>query len=232
MSEFADYIKIIQTNHKALNFTVYKVEEPILESKYGSINLVKIVGGDKPLIVIPGYSTKSFITMTNKLLEGINSIKEYTIYIVCWGDRIKELSSNITKDKDSSEHYQLNEKFRAELAHIMDKILRNYFGDTNISILGKSAGGGVTLYIASINHNVKEIFLCAPATTTGGTLLEDRKDIRILLSWNKDDDIIPHTNSDDFIADFEKQDNDYYFYLYDTGGHELNVHFLSEIKSK
>ena len=98
--------------------------------------------------------------------------------------------------------------------------------------MGKSAGGAIAMYIAKMNLFVDRLFLCAPGTNTGGTLLKDRigrHPLDIKLSWNKDDTVIHSDEHKIFVSDFEKQGNTFLFYLYDEGGHELNVNFLMEL---
>ena len=223
---------------KKINLPKYKIQtiqEPLLNSKYGNINIVTIeCKGSKPLVVIPGYSTKSFITMFEKLIEGYEYINTYSsIYVVCWGSTIKELSQEVIKDLTLTQDiFEKNEEFRIEMANILDKILRSPpLNLQDITLLGKSAGGGVSMYIASNNKNVKELLLCCPATMYHGMVLENRKDILIKLSWNEDDDIIPYETYEYFERDFKINKNKYKMYLYETGGHELNVEFLRDIIS-
>ena len=239
MSELSNYIDTLRTKYPFLNFKIHDVVESTLNENYGVINIIHITNTSpesrEPLIVIPGYSFKSFTGMTNVLLEGSIASDKYNIHVINWGDRVKELSIDVSKDLESEEEkYKANDVFRMKMANILDKILRSedmgFTQDgTNISLLGKSAGGGVALYIAKVNHYVNKLFLCAPSTNTNGTLVEDRKDLEIKLSWNKDDNTIPYEKHKDFIIDFENQHNRYTLYLYETGGHELNSEFVKEL---
>ncbi len=68
--------------------------------------------------------------------------------------------------------------------------------------------------------------LCCPGISERGRPLINRLDLDIRLSWNEDDDVIPFKVSEELINDFELQGNNYQFYSYSTGGHELNVEFL------
>ena len=99
----------------------------------------------------------------------------------------------------------------------------------SISLLGKSAGGGVAIYITMLNTDVNNLFLACPGILHHGKPLENRIDINIKLSWNRDDDKIPYTSAQHFINDFEAQEQEYAFYSYMTGGHELNPRFLKEL---
>ena len=238
MSEVTEYIDTMRTKYPFLHFKIRDVVEPTLNENYGTINIIHVnhqESNKNQLIVIPGYSFKSFTSMTNILLEGSIASEKYNIFIINWGDKIKELSTLVTKDIEKEEDkYKANEDFRMKMANILDKILRSddmgfIQEGTNISLLGKSAGGGVALYIASVNHYVNKLYLCAPATTTNGTLVKDRKDLDIKISWNKDDNMIPFEKLNDFIIDFNNQHNRYTQYTYESGGHELNPLFVKEL---
>jgi hypothetical protein len=240
MSEIYEYIKVSEGKHPDLKFSIYNISEPLLNDKYGVISFIKITyetSALEPLIMIPGYSNRSFMTMTDKLLGSFQSIKrKYSmVYLINWGNRIKDLSSEVINGiTNIEEQYRINEIFRSELAVVVDKILRSkdmglLSEKKNFALLGKSAGGGIALYIASMNHLVNKLFLCAPGTTTNGSVVKDRKDLDIKLSWNKDDTIIPFDENKKFITTFNKQKNKFSFFPYDMGGHELNGEFVKEL---
>ena len=233
-------LDILETKFNSIfkkhKYTIYDINEPILNNKYGIINIVKMNLDNKKgpcLIVVPGYSMDSMVTIFEKLLEGFNYIKDIysSLYIVNWGQTIKDLSSNITKGlTDQDEMYQLNEDFRIDLASVLDKIIRSMDLKCDITILGKSAGGGVSIYMAKMDtsHNIKTLLLCCPGTIGGGKPLKDRKDLKIALSWNEDDNKIPFQTYTKFEEDFVEQNNNYKIFLYKKGGHELNTLFLKE----
>ena len=126
--------------------------------------------------------------------------------------------------------YQLNENFRIDLASVLDKIIRSMDLKCNITLLGKSADSGVSIYMAKIDsaHIIKTLLLCCPVTIGGGKPLEDRKDLKIALSWNEDDNKIPFQTYTKFEEDFVEQNNNYKIFLYKKGGHELNTMFLKD----
>ena len=47
--------------------------------------------------------------------------------------------------------------------------------------------------------------------------------------WCKDDDILPYTIYKELLSDFDKQNKEYSFYSYNTGGHDLNPRFILEL---
>ena len=60
---------------------------------------------------------------------------------------------------------------------------------------------------------------------------EYRKDLPILMMWNKDDNKLDYNIYKEFIKTFEKNGNDYKFYSYDTGGHDFNYDFIEKDNS-
>ena len=234
MSELKDYLDKCQNNYNFddYDFNIYNIEEPNLLKKYGTIKIVKVklLGKGGPFVVIPGYSFKSFCSMIQKIFKGFDYIKDkYSdFYMISWSPEIKELSIEVSKNvEDEDTKFRLNEQFRIEMAHVVDKILRSPPMDfKNFTLMGKSAGGGVSIYIASMNEEVKTLLLCCPGIYERGKPLANRVDLDIRLSWNEDDDVIPFKVSEDLIKDFKEQGNSYKFYSYPTGGHELNVEFL------
>ena len=81
------------------------------------------------------------------------------LYMIQWSSEIKELSEKLIEDvKDINIKYEINEKYRTELAEIIDKILRSSdMKLDNFELMGKSAGGGVAAYVAQMNKNVNRL---------------------------------------------------------------------------
>jgi pimeloyl-ACP methyl ester carboxylesterase len=59
---------------------------------------------------------------------------------------------------DVKEQYIINEKFRIMLADLANKIIKTN-KINKFTLLGKSAGGGVAIYIAKKNKQVKNLYL-------------------------------------------------------------------------
>ena len=75
MQAIKDLLTTLKVNDTKYNIAMFS--SPQLEGQYGEINLVKISLNNKEgmdLLVIPGYSFKSFTTMLTKLIEGIEFI--------------------------------------------------------------------------------------------------------------------------------------------------------------
>jgi len=214
-------------------YELLTVSHPKIEEKYGTISIVKItldITINKPIIYIPGYSNESFETGFNILMENFYHYKhKYSVlYAVCWGSTIKKESAAYSKDaKNQEEEYTLNEDFRIKLANILDKIIRSPSMDIhNITVIAKSAGAGVGIHLASFNDRIRKLYIACPGTNDYGQALENRKDLPILMMWNKDDNKLDYNIYKEFIKTFEKNGNDYKFYSYDTGGHDFNYDFI------
>ena len=193
--------------------------------EYGSINILQITLENKdalPLVSICGYSYASFENGARILMSGYEHLKtKYScIYMICWTDEIKEITSN-TSDRDK------HDEFKSIFAGILNKILHK-LEITKCSVLGKSAGGGISIYLTSINPDVQYLYLACPALTLRAKPLENRQ-VPIKLMWCKDDTILPYSIHQDFLSDFEKQKKEYSFYSYNKGGHELYEPFILEL---
>jgi len=235
MTNIKEFIEKCGYDLSENEYKVHKLEEPNLNKKYGSIKVLSIKLNKpegNPLIVIPGYSHKSFCTMLKIILEGFINIKDkYSeLLMFQWSPEIKETSEKIIQDiYDKEIKYEINEAFRIELSKILDKILRS--PDMKLDkfdLMGKSAGGGVAAYIAKINENVNKLILISPGSISHGENLKDFKK-KIILSWNKDDPVILKDEIDQYIENFKKNNNKYKYYSFEKGGHEINLDLLDKL---
>ena len=170
------------------------------------------------------------MTGFDKLMDGFDHIKsKYSVmYALCWGSTVKKLTTDYSAHiKDEDEAFKLNEEIRIKLAHVLDKILRSPdMTLTNMTLFAKSAGAGVSIHIASMNLEVKSLYISCPGTNTRGSVLSDRKDLPIFFAWNEDDNKLPYVIHKEFIKVFDKNGNNYMFYSYEKGGHEFNSEFI------
>jgi len=234
MSEIASYL---QTKSQIQgNYDLLIVEHPDIEEQYGTISIVRITLNNKenkPLVTVFGYSNDSFMTGFNLLMDEFDSYKDkYSVmYAVCFGSTIKKLTTNYSAGiKDDEEAFQKNEEIRIKIAHVLDKILRSPKMElTNMTIFAKSAGAGVSIHVASMNKEVKSLYISCPGTSTRGGVLSDRKDLPIYFAWNEDDDKLPYVIHKEFIKVFDKNGNNYKFFSYKTGGHEFNPEFIRKL---
>jgi predicted esterase len=235
MTDIKEFIEKCGFEFKENEYNIYKFEEPNLNKKYGSIKVLSIKlnkSNGNPIIVIPGYSHKSFCSMLKIILEGLINIKEkYSeLFMFQWSPEIKETSEKIIEDiYDKEIKYEINEAFRIELSKILDKILRSPDMKLNkFDLMGKSAGGGVAAYVAKMNEHVNKLILISPGSISYGENLKEFKN-KIILSWNEDDPIILKDEIDQYIENFKKNDNKYKYYSFEKGGHEINLDLLDKL---
>lgn len=235
MSEIADYLST--KDQIKGRYRILTASEPKIEKQFGTITFIECKldkEETKPLVIIPGYSDKSFLSGFDKLMDEFDSYKDkYSImYVVCWGSTVKNVTDEYSKSagNNKEEQYKLNEEIRIKLADVLNKILKSSdMALTNITLFGKSAGGGVSIHVAAMNPEVKYLYISCPGTNNFGRALINKKELPIKLAWNKDDDKLPYSESQQFIEVFKTNQNDFTFYLYETGGHEFNPLFIQEL---
>ena len=235
MSDIKEFIEKCGFDFAENIYKVYKFEEPNLNKKYGSIKVlsIKLNKSDGiPVVVVPGYSHKSFCTMLKIILEGLDNIKDkYSqLFMFMWSPEIKETSEKLIENViDKNIRYEINEKYRIELANILNKILKSQNMNLDkFDLIGKSAGGGITAYVAQMNNNVNRLILISPGSISHGENLKDFKN-KIILSWNKDDPIILYEEIEQYIENFKKNNNNYKYYSFEKGGHEINIGLLEKL---
>jgi hypothetical protein len=219
MSEITEFLK------KFENLKNYEI------SKYDKMKLIKITisTNNKPLVIIPPYSFDGFTKIMDTINNNFDIIKKKynIIYVIVWNDEIKKESQKITSGiSDIKQQYIINEKYRVMLADLANKIIKTN-KINKFTLLGKSAGGGVAIYIAKKNKQVTNLFLICPAILK--TTIKLNKEIRIILSWNRDDDKIPYEKSSPLIKNYINNKNNFMFVSYETGGHELHEDFFKSI---
>lgn len=231
MSEIRDFLATKQPIQG--KYEILTVSHPKIEENYGTISIVKVTldhKDNKPLVVVPGYSNDSFESGFDIIMQGFDHIKsKYSVmYAFCWGSTIKKVTKDYSAhEKDEDKAFALNEEIRIMLAHVLDKILRSpELALMNITLLAKSAGAGVSIHVASMNPEVKFLFIACPGTNSRGRPLAQRTELSIKMMWNKDDDKLPYDISQQFIDVFTVQGNNFEFISYDIGGHEFNLEFI------
>jgi len=234
MQAIKDLLTKLKVDDAKYNIAMFS--SPQLEEQYGEINLLKIPLNNKEgmdLLVIPGYSFRSFSTMLTTIIEGMSFIenKYRNIYMINWGDKVKEISQHAGEGLPEDQKFIKQDEFRQKLATVVDKLIRSQdLTLQNFTILAKSAGGGVSFFLAAINSEVKVFLVCCPGITNRGAVLASRKDLEIHLAWNKDDDFIKYEIHAEIMEQLHSQGNTVTFHSYEVGGHELNIKFLEDTK--
>lgn len=234
----------------AAEINIQSFSHPKIEEKFGEINLTTIPLNNPsgmPLLVIPGYSFNSFETMLTKIKEGFEYLenKYSVIHMINWGDKVKKdntVEEETLTEEQKFKKFEENEQYRIELAKLMNKCISSPdLNLKNFAILGKSAGGGVSMHMTGANHEVKKLFVCCPGTNSNGSTLVGNPDVKIYISWNTNDEKLPCEFLERFKEQMSKQGSNFQSFRYDLGppmpvtketpsGHELNVQFLKDIK--
>jgi len=232
MQAIKDLLTSLKFDESKYNIAMFS--SPQLEEQYGEINLLKISLNNKEgmdLLVIPGYSFRSFSTMLTTIIDGMSFIenKYKNIYMINWGEKVKTFSQTVGEGLPNDQKFIKQDEYREKLALVVDKLIRSRdLTLQNFTILAKSAGGGVSFFLAGINPEVKVFLVCCPGITNRGTVLASRKDLVIHLAWNKDDDFIDYKIHAEIMHQLQSQGNTVTFHSYEKGGHELNVKFLED----
>jgi len=190
---------------------------------------IKISDNNNPLVIIPPYSFDGFTKIMDTINNNFEIIKKkYNImYIFFWTEDVKKKSLSIINGvTDIKEQYNINEKYRIELANQANNIIKK-LKIKKFTLLGKSAGGGIAIYITKKNKNITDLLLICPGLNKPNIKLN--KEVNIVLSWNIDDDKIPYENSLLLIKNYIKNKNKFKFISFESGGHELHENFFPSI---
>jgi hypothetical protein len=266
MSEQTKQIEKKLIDLKVKEYNIAMFSSPKLDDQYGEIDLLTIplnnevstgdndmiytkislnnTGSDLPdLLVLPGFSIDSHNDMLGILIKGKEFIKDRfrTMYMFNFGEKNRTKSKVCSAGLAGDAKYEKEDEFKKELAVIVDKLIRSSgLNLRNFTVLAKSAGGGIAFFLAGINPEVKVLMAACPGFHNNGTVVKDRKDLKIYIMWNMDDEYLNYNeekNEDgtikkskriEIMKQLELQGNDVTFYSYDDGGHELNIKFLED----
>ncbi len=157
-----------------------------------AISIITIDGNPKKeteLIIIPGFSNSSYDRNYKTLFEyydtklDVNKFKK--VHLIKFQDN-EEFSIRDFHGKLLEEDVYLENKLYKKLAKIISKKLKS----NKYTILAKSAGGGVGIYLSKlIRSHLNKLLLFAPGV---GYINNDLKKLRlhknkIIVGWNKED---------------------------------------------
>ena len=207
----------------------FKTKTMILKIKFNCFKLRNetLEENSRPLFVLPGYSTQSFgwtISRTSKYRKEIFSQGFSDIYVFDFtgiGGRKEnedpgiELQKVIKKDNPENPH-AIDDMYQLIAKHIKESILSVF---NNISLLGRSAGGGLSLHIA-LTHQlpVKGLNVACPGVDMkriAEIIPMAKKDLPIRLSFASKDKKVP-IDGPDGGTNLSKLffDNDYSDFIY------------------
>ena len=179
------------------DFTLDKKEEDVKVNYY--VNHMKINNRRGPanyLVIIPGYSVKSFCWDVESVLQyqSILVEKGFTDVLIFNLGGCKEPKSKFSKVGKRDELDQLITKYvKMCLVEAF-----NFTEKTNCALLGRSAGGGIAIRLSSDKNNtfIKKLYLMAPGhdnTGLSGFLSGVGKDkkIPVRIGWVECDNKVP-----------------------------------------
>lgn len=186
---------------KLSDFELLKYNRPLLLLKtkinYSIIKMNFKGNKSKPeLVVLPGYSNKSICWTVSRINTYINTFPELVknkfnaIYIINY-ENVKPI-----QDAKKEQRNELDKQITEHTYQIIKDL-----NITNLSLLGRSAGGGIALQL--INMNGLNITACYLACAGGNiNLFEDylknpnsNKNIKIVLGWSLNDKKIPFSKT-------------------------------------
>lgn len=149
----------------------------------------KLKGNGNTIFVIPGYSDKSIYWTVGRMNRFIkdypNIFNQYRELYIINLQNTKPIQENIVnKSENKSEK---REEFDNQIANHINKIINSL--KKNITLLGRSAGGGQAIRVSILNDNIKSLFLASPGHKKSGfeEYLKTSKKIPIVLSYVEQD---------------------------------------------
>ena len=115
---------------------------------------------DKPLIIIPGFSDKSFGWTVGRIDSNKELLLTKYTYIYIIDNSSIDKTPNILEKDYGIEQY----KTYIEIAKIYNHLLKSIVENNNFSVLGRSAGGGIAMMLSlgEIGEKINEMYLAAP----------------------------------------------------------------------
>lgn len=199
------------------------------------------------LIVIPGFSNDSFTRNYNTLFKRpeikLKKSSFEKIILIRFNPQIREFHQKLFKEFEQKYHGFVENKLYKNLSKNIFKNLnkKNYLNShQNIVIIGKSAGGGVALYLSLlIKEQLNKLFLFAP----GIKYIDQDSDIKldsikskITIGWNNEDTKVKYESIkpvlDNFGLQVTKYNQDSTIHdLIDDTQHEINTLFIKLINN-
>ena len=195
MSFYEEFIaQCDNLNIVAEGFELKKItsENSSIEEKFGTFHIIFKIFENAHLknlpnlVVLPGFSLKSFCGSTNVIFNNLEYIMNHfsSLYIICYDDaKIKSLQKTactirdkFLEDKsitlyDISDQSKYTEAYMPEIAMneniaiCIDKILRSpVINLSNVHLLGKSASGGVAIHTIDKSDIYTGLYLTVPSS--------------------------------------------------------------------
>jgi hypothetical protein len=199
---------------------------------------------EKPhnLIIIPGFSEQAYTNNKSTLFEWYDTKLDKDLFnelsLIKFSPQVKKLSQDIFQEGKIIDESLENYLYKKCAEIIYNNVVRN---NKKYIILGKSAGGGVSLYLAQKLKTPKQLshlFLFAPGIKYIGSDkgLKIGKKLKIYVGWNNDDKKVKHLEHLPVLqSKVQITDNSIYEKLdspisegIDTQ-HEINTKFIEKV---
>ena len=186
-------------------------EEDIIHNFNFRIVKFNLKQAGKKLFVLPGFSSTSLCWTVGRINRFKDIIKEkgfseiYIFEFLNVKDIMGKLKGNFLFNKDQTQKEQQTNynKFNNSVAILVDKIIRsNINDDEKVSILGRSAGGGIAIFLFELHTNyIDGLNLAAPGYDPTGLSEEVIDKIKTLkpkirLSISSKDIKVPNEETD------------------------------------
>lgn len=177
-----------------------KSKDPFLlndkEITYRLIQLSLNESGKK-LIVIPGFSKKSYswtIGRINRFLKDYSS--KFIIYSDVYIFMLDEVKL-LQKELGTKEFYK--NKINYQVGNHINAMISSLFKNDEISIIGRSAGGDISLMLR--NENIKDLHLASVGTSNEvlENFLNSEINIPFKLYFHNNDDTVPIEEAEERI---------------------------------
>ena len=225
---------------------------------------------DKPVLVaMAGLSLKSFCNSSQIIVSNVEKLREKfgAVYIISldpfkqyqvdacvnYRDKVKETlnkESILRTDLSESEFnliYESEIRLNIEMSKMINEIISTKLGLTNVHLLGKCAGGGISIELVSQSDIYKSLYLAVPGSPIHIKPLtklstERLTSMNFIFGWNEND-IYPFNfvkesrmekaTYDEEISKMEKSMNIKIYYeshMFTPGnGHEINEKLIDKI---
>lgn len=113
-----------------------------------------------PLIIIPGFSDKSFCWTVGRINSNREMLqKKFSDIYIFDNSSIDKTPNNLEKNQEIPQSSTY-----LEISKMYIELIESIIGDKNFSLLGRSAGGGISLMIAlgNLKSKIDELYLAAP----------------------------------------------------------------------
>jgi hypothetical protein len=223
--------------------SIKKYIEELTPEQIGTIDTVEgDRSKDKNLLVITGFSKKTYNAIRGvlkRLEDNAGDSFKSIQYVAYQNEHIKDLVNDIMNKIKVSDEEKAGELENLVYRKCAEHIHGMLNPDEKYTILGKSAGGGVAMYLTPLSRNYNKLLLFAPGVKYIGMdnefPFQGSHKFPIIIGWNDDDNKVVFDVVYPIITRVLRKCNKVEHMLVKFIGdsedkHELNSQFLEFIK--